>query len=138
MVAPRQPLRRGVCAALAALASLGVAGCGDGGGPDAPATGGDAAPADGAALYARHCASCHGTDLRGTAAGPSHLSEVYEPSHHSDEAFRLAIARGSPAHHWDFGDMPPVPGLDDAEVEAIIGYVRAVQEREGFERYPPG
>lgn len=46
------------------------------------------------------------------------------------------MAQGSPQHHWDFGDMPPVPGLDDEEVDAIIAYVREVQQREGFEPYP--
>lgn len=92
---------------------------------------------EGAELYATNCASCHGQDLRGTDQGPSHLSVVYEPSHHSDDAFRNAVANGSPAHHWDFGDMPPRPGLDDAEVEAIIAYVRQRQEEEGFEPYPP-
>jgi hypothetical protein len=42
-----------------------------------------------------------------------------------------------PAHHWNFGDMPPVEGLSSAQVDAIIGYVREVQQREGFEPYPP-
>ncbi|HET6954021.1 MAG TPA: cytochrome c, partial [Acidimicrobiales bacterium] len=88
-------------------------------------------------LYEESCAVCHGSDLRGTERGPSHLSEVYEPGHHNDESFRAAIAQGSPAHHWDFGDMPPVPGLDAAEVEAIIDYVRAQQEEQGLEPYPP-
>jgi hypothetical protein len=63
---------------------------------------------------------------------------VYAPDHHPDRAFRAAIASGSQQHHWEFGDMPPVSGLDTDEVSAIIAYVRAVQEREGFEPYPPG
>lgn len=89
---------------------------------------------DGAALYAANCASCHGADLRGTDMGPSHLSIVYEPNHHPDDAFRSAIRNGAAQHHWDFGDMPPVEGLTDDEVEAIIAFVRAEQESEGFER----
>lgn len=88
---------------------------------------------DGAALYASNCASCHGTDLRGKDKGPSHLSIVYEPSHHGDDAFRAAIRVGAPRHHWTFGDMPAINGLDDEEVEAIIEYVRSEQERLGFE-----
>ncbi|HVR76887.1 MAG TPA: cytochrome c [Acidimicrobiia bacterium] len=91
----------------------------------------------GARLYAANCAECHGADLRGTDKGPSHLSIVYEPSHHPDEAFQLAVLRGSPAHHWDFGPMPPVPGLSPEEVEAIIAFVRERQRVEGFESYPP-
>jgi mono/diheme cytochrome c family protein len=93
-----------------------------------------ASPDDGAALYAANCASCHGADLGGTDEGPSHLSVVYEPGHHPDDAFRAAIRNGAPEHHWDFGPMPPIAGLDDDEVEAITDYVRAEQERQGFER----
>lgn len=92
---------------------------------------------DGAELYAANCASCHGADLRGTELGPSQLSIVYEPNHHPDESFRSAVRNGVGAHHWDFGPMPPVPGLDDDEVDAIIEYIRAIQQREGFEPYPP-
>jgi mono/diheme cytochrome c family protein len=93
--------------------------------------------ADGAALYAANCASCHGEDLRGTDKGPSHLSVVYEPSHHPDESFQAAIEQGVQAHHWDFGDMAPVTGLDRSAIDAIIAYIREVQTREGFEAYPP-
>ena len=91
----------------------------------------------GQTLYEQHCADCHGVDLRGTDKGPSHLSKVYEPSHHADGAFLVAVSRGVRAHHWNFGDMPPIPGLGNDDVAAITSYVRAVQEREGFEPYPP-
>ena len=107
-----------------------------GGGSD-DAAGGHADAAEGAELYAGACSACHGTDLRGTERGPSHLSTVYEPGHHPDEAFRSAVLAGSPQHHWTFGDMPPVTGLDEAEIDAVIAYIREVQEREGFEPYPP-
>lgn len=118
------------------IAFLFVVGCGDDGGSDQAASTGPAA-SGGAALYAESCASCHGTDLRGTDQGPSHLSQVYEPGHHSDDSFRAAIAQGSPAHHWEFGDMPPVTGLDDEEVDAIIAFIREQQDTQGFEPYPP-
>lgn len=98
----------------------------------------EAAASTGAALYQQSCASCHGSDLGGTAMGPSHLSQVYAPDHHSDASFRAAISQGSPAHHWELGDMPPVEGLDDDEVELIIAYVREQQETRGLEPYPPG
>lgn len=88
----------------------------------------------GAEVYAESCASCHGADLRGTDKGPSHLSIVYEPNHHTDDSFRSAIANGAPQHHWNFGDMEPVEGLSDDDVEAVIAFVRAEQERQGFER----
>ena len=87
----------------------------------------------GAEVYASSCASCHGADVRGTDEGPSFLSVVYEPNHHPDDSFRSAIANGSPQHHWNFGDMEPVEGLSDDNVEVVIAYVRAEQERQGFE-----
>ncbi len=88
-------------------------------------------------LYQQHCAQCHGADLRGTDLGPSQLSIVYEPNHHGDAAFLAAVSRGSPAHHWDFGPMPPIPGLSQEDVAAITAFVRERQRIEGFEPYPP-
>ena len=98
---------------------------------------GTASPSEGAALYAQSCASCHGTDLRGTDKGPSHLSETYAPGHHPDKAIRAAIQNGAPQHHWEFGDMPAVPGLDDRQIDAIIAYMRQQQTERGLEPYPP-
>jgi len=122
------------CASTLALATL--AGCGNGSGQ--PSSGGADAgsgTASGAELYAANCASCHGVDLRGTDQGPSQLSIVYEPDHHGDDAYRSAITRGARAHHWNFGDMPAVPGLDDDEIDAVIAFIRAEQQRQGFEPY---
>ena len=48
-----------------------------------------------------------------------------------------AITQGSPAHHWQFGDMAPVAGLDDDEIDTIITYIREQQDLHGFEPYPP-
>ena len=98
------------------------------------ADGGDTtANDDGAALYQSFCAECHGADLRGTAKGPSHLSIIYEPSHHSDDAFKAAAIRGAPEHHFNFGNMPPVDGITDDQIDRVIAFVRAEQERRGFE-----
>jgi len=131
--------RGGLAVAFVAVVASAVA-CGggsdDGGEPPPAGDSGSGAAADlalGAEVYASSCAACHGADLRGTGEGPSHLSIVYEPGHHPDEAFRAAILRGSPQHHWDFGDMPPVTGLDEAQIDAVIAYIRDVQQREGFE-----
>lgn len=87
----------------------------------------------GGELYQANCASCHGGDLRGTEKGPSHLSKFYEPNHHSDEGFRLAIINGAQQHHWNFGNMPPVEGLNDGDIDSIIAYVRSQQIEQGFE-----
>jgi mono/diheme cytochrome c family protein len=120
--------------AVASLVVLAAAGCGDDGG----AGNGGEALSEGESLYQQRCAVCHGDDLRGTNTGPSLLSVVYEPGHHPDELFRTAIRQGVPAHHWNFGDMPPMGhGLDDDSIDAVIAYVRSVQDAEGFEDYPP-
>jgi hypothetical protein len=33
--------------------------------------------------------------------------------------------------------MPPIEGLSNADIEAIIAFVRHEQEQHGFEPYPP-
>ena len=112
-----------------AVVAASCAGSDDSGAPVVPAE-----SSEGAALYESNCASCHGADLRGTDKGPSHLSIVYEPNHHGDDAFRSAIVNGAQQHHWTFGDMEAIPGLDDAQIDAIIDHVRSEQERQGFEQ----
>ncbi len=104
-------------------------------GPDDTPSSNPAAPGldRGAEIYASSCASCHGADMRGTDKGLSLLSILYEPNHHGDASFQSAIADGAPQHHGTFGDMPPVEGLSVDDVEAVIAYVRAEQERLGFE-----
>ncbi|HKX76474.1 MAG TPA: cytochrome c [Acidimicrobiia bacterium] len=93
--------------------------------------------AEGEQLYAASCAECHGADLRGTDKGPSHLSAVYEPGHHGDGAFLVAVTAGVRPHHWDFGAMPPIEGLSAQDIEAIVAFVREQQRIQGFEPYPP-
>ena len=57
---------------------------------------------------------------------------IYEPNHHSDVAFLRAAQVGSRAHHWGFGNMPPVPGVSEAEVVRIVAYVRWLQRQAGI------
>jgi mono/diheme cytochrome c family protein len=85
----------------------------------------------GESLYNAHCARCHGLSAVGTDQGPSLLSAVYAPSHHSDVSFFLAVKQGVPAHHWQFGNMPPIPQVTQDEVTEIILYVRWLQEQAG-------
>ena len=82
--------------------------------------------------YNNNCASCHGADLQGTRQGPPFIHKVYEPSHHGDEAFYRAIANGVRAHHWRFGDMPPVSGVTRQEAEGIVAYIRQQQRENGI------
>jgi len=88
--------------------------------------------AAGKPLYQAHCASCHGADLRGSDKGPPFLHKVYEPAHHGDLAFQLAVKNGVRAHHWKFGDMQAVPGLGPDDVAHITAYIRLEQRRAGI------
>ena len=114
---------------LVLFVSAGVGGCG---GDDDDASTEPGTGADGASLYARTCAACHGADLGGTDSGPPFLSPIYLPDHHPDESFRRAVAQGVAPHHWDFGPMPPQSGLTDDDVTAIIAFIRSEQEAAGI------
>ena len=80
-----------------------------------------------------NCAGCHGENAAGSDQGPTFLHKVYRPSHHADFAFLLAAKNGVRAHHWRFGNMPPVPGVTDKQVEWIVQYVRALQRANGID-----
>jgi mono/diheme cytochrome c family protein len=85
----------------------------------------------GARAFEVHCAGCHGRDAGGTDTGPTLLDPIYRPAHHADASFVLAVRHGVAAHHWNFGKMPPVPGLKPDELASIIQYVREVQRANG-------
>jgi mono/diheme cytochrome c family protein len=91
-----------------------------------------AAHRTGQQLYDTNCAACHGPNATGTDKGPPLAHRIYEPGHHSDQAFHLAVRSGVAAHHWRFGNMPAQPRLSEAEVDAIVGYVRWVQREAGI------
>ena len=79
------------------------------------------------------CAACHGANAAGqNGVAPPLIHRTYEPSHHSDEAFQMAVRNGVRAHHWPFGNMPPVEGLTRADVQYIVRYVREVQRENGI------
>ena len=84
-------------------------------------------------LYAQRCATCHGENGGGSAVGPPLVHHVYRPAHHADAAFLIAIKSGVRAHHWRFGDMAPVPGLDVPSSARIVAYVRWLQAEYGIE-----
>ena len=92
-----------------------------------------AVPARGADLFAAHCASCHGTGALGSDQGPPLIHRIYEPSHHSDLAFYRAVALGVHQHHWDFGAMPPIPGVSGEDAAHIIAWIRREQRAAGIE-----
>ena len=97
-----------------------------------PELAGDAAI--GQRVFGARCAACHGASAGGVeGAGPPLVHDYYKPGHHGDMAFVLAAQQGVRAHHWRFGDMPPVTGISRAEIVAAIAFVRQVQRANGIE-----
>lgn len=87
----------------------------------------------GQAVFSTKCASCHGQTAAGiNGAGPPLVHAIYRPSHHADLSFWLAAKRGVRAHHWRFGDMPPVEGITRAQIKLVVAYVRALQLENGI------
>jgi mono/diheme cytochrome c family protein len=82
--------------------------------------------------FDENCAACHGPKASGTENGPPLIHRIYEPSHHADFAFVRAARQGVKAHHWRFGDMAPVEGVTDKQIEWITRYVREVQRANGI------
>ena len=85
--------------------------------------------AKGQVLYEMNCSSCHGENLNGSDKGPPLLHAFYKPSHHGDGAFYRAALKGVRAHHWDFGDMPPVKGMTEKKLKNIVPYIRYFQQQ---------
>ena len=49
------------------------------------------------------CADCHGENGAGREGmGPPLIHKIYEPSHHGDMSFLLAVQNGVRSHHWRF------------------------------------
>ncbi|MEN8834292.1 MAG: cytochrome c [Pacificibacter sp.] len=83
--------------------------------------------------YEIKCAACHGANAAGQdGLAPPLVHIIYEPNHHGDEAFQRAAAIGVRAHHWPFGDMPPVEGVTRGDVTMIIAYIRELQRANGI------
>ena len=83
--------------------------------------------------YEAKCAECHGKNAAGqNGVAPPLVHKIYEPNHHSDMAFVMAAKNGVRAHHWKFGNMPPVEGLTDGDVKLIARYVRELQRENGI------
>lgn len=88
--------------------------------------------ASGALVFERACMACHGANAAGGPGGPPLVHKIYEPAHHADGAFMLAVRNGVRQHHWDFGSMPPVADVSSAEIASIISYVRTLQRANGI------
>ena len=87
----------------------------------------------GQAIFEAKCAACHGANAAGQdGVSPPLVHRIYEPSHHSDVTFLLAVRNGVRSHHWRFGSMLPVDGLSDGDVALVVAYVRALQRANGI------
>ena len=88
---------------------------------------------EGESLFNSNCASCHGVNAAGQdGVAPPLVHKIYEPGHHGDGAFYLAVTRGVRQHHWPFGNMPPLQSVNEPDVAKIISYVRELQRANGI------
>ncbi len=88
--------------------------------------------AAGKELFDNECSACHGASGSGSEYGPPLIHRIYHSGHHGDMSFYLAVRKGTQAHHWDFGDMPPQPQVRPGDIPAIILYIREVQAANGI------
>ena len=104
--------------------------------------GDDALVAQGASVYAEHCAACHGADLSGEPgwpdwrqrkpdgrlAAPPH-DETGHTWHHPDEVLFLITKLGTAGYIGDPdhpSDMPAFEGvLSDGEIEAVLSFIKS-------------
>ena len=91
---------------------------------------------DGEQLFQEHCASCHGTEGKGSIGLPLSKTSVIESL--TDDYIRYTIRAGRPGRL-----MPAFTTLTDAQVEAITQYMRSwgkenliVDRAEGFSGDP--
>ena len=92
-----------------------------------------AAAQQGRQLFNANCAQCHGRNAAGqNGVAPPLVHKIYEPNHHADISFRRAAKFGVRAHHWRFGNMPPIEGVKDDDVDKIVAYVRELQRANGI------
>ena len=87
------------------------------------ASSGAAFGADGAALWAQHCASCHGKDGSGntTMGKKLGLKDYTKSQSFSDAEAANVIKNGK-------GKMKAYKQLSDADVKALVAYVRSLKK----------
>jgi mono/diheme cytochrome c family protein len=93
-----------------------------------------AAAADGAALFAQHCATCHQADGSGTVGLAPALRGAHWERLGRDRGYVLAVVLHGLSGPIKVdgktfvGSMPPfAPQLDDAQVAAVATHLRALQ-----------
>jgi mono/diheme cytochrome c family protein len=83
----------------------------------------------GTALYERHCADCHGADGRGAAPAYPPLAgnrtvTLAEPVNAIRIVLHGGFAPATAGNPRPYGMPPYSPVLDDADVAAVVSYVR--------------
>ncbi len=73
---------------------------------------------DGAVLYTRYCAACHGADQSG-GVGPA-LVAGSEAAALSDQEYREVITQGAVG-------MPATTGLNEDQLDALIAHIRRAE-----------
>ena len=86
----------------------------------------------GKVVFDDRCAICHGINAAGTKQGPPLIHKTYNPGHHNNESFSRAVKKGVVKHHWNFGNMAPIPDVSERQVSLIVRYVRELQEANGI------
>jgi mono/diheme cytochrome c family protein len=99
--------------------------------------------ASGRAIYAEHCASCHGRDLDGQPDWQTRLPNGRMPApphdasghtwHHSDDQLFTIVKKGVSAIVPDYeSDMPGFEGvLSEVEIRAVLEFIKSTwPERE--------
>jgi cytochrome c oxidase cbb3-type subunit 3/ubiquinol-cytochrome c reductase cytochrome c subunit len=106
-------------AASCAIGGLAIRGCGQ-------TAAADRARPDGAALYGRYCATCHGPQANGYAAdnAPSLRTQTFLATA-TDDFLREGISRGRPGTAMAAYGRALGGPLAPEEVNAIIGFLRA-------------
>lgn len=87
----------------------------------------------GQVVFEANCAVCHGENGSGSRQGPPLVHKTYNPGHHGDRAFYRAVQQGVAAHHWAFGDMPPLRHVTESQIRSVVRYVRELQRANGIE-----
>ena len=84
------------------------------------------AQSDAATIYKQKCASCHGADGKGSAAGTKlGVKDFSDPAlvKQSDEEFARVIKEGK-------GKMPKFEGkLTDDQITILVKYIRTLQKK---------
>lgn len=132
----RSPVQRYVLVLLGVVTLPILAACGAEDAP--PARQRDAQLAQGAAVYAQYCASCHGAegegqrpdaplqkDDTGRFPAPPH-DETGHTWHHDDDLL-IEIVRDGGMGDENFYEMPAFGAtLDDAEIKAVLAFIKTM------------